>query len=181
MRLEPEKGGNTLVIQMRDLTEDNRLNTRNLLAIRLNHAKEGHFVRRKDLIFRSRGKMTATTIIDTELERVIIAAPLLRVRIKDERVLPEYLCWFINQPPSRAFLHSRATGTAVMTVGKSVLENLEVLLPDIETQKRIAKITALSNEEQRLMRDLAAQKKRLADGVSMRLAKESVANFSQWG
>jgi len=170
-RLEPAKDGNVPVIQMRDLAENNGLDIRNLLTIRLDGVSKHHFVQRKDLIFQSRGKTNTTMIIDTEPDRAIVVAPLLGIRVTSAKVLPEYLCWFINQPPSRTFLHSRATGTAVTTIGKSVLEDLEVILPDIGTQKRIAEIAALSDREQRLMRDLAAQKKRLADGVAMQLAK----------
>ncbi len=178
-RLEPEKGGNTPVIQMRDLTEDNRLDARNLLTIQLDDVNEHHFVQRKDLIFRSRGKTTTTAIIDAEPGRAIVAAPLLRVRVTSEKVLPEYLWWFINQPPSQAFLHSRATGTAMVTIGKSVLEALEIPLPDLETQKQIMEIVTLSDKEHRLMKDLAKEKKRLADGVLMRLVKESGMNCNQ--
>lgn len=180
-RLEPAKDGNIPVIQMRNLTEDNRLDVRNLLTIQLNGVSEHHFVQRKDLIFRSRGKTNTAVIIDVEPDRAVVVAPLLRIRVTSEKVLPEYLCWFINQPPSQAFLHSRVTGTAMATIGKSVLEDLEVSLPDIETQKQIAEVAALSDEEQRLMRDLAKERKRWADGVLMQLARESGTNLNQRG
>ena len=178
-RLEPAKDGNIPVIQMRDLTEDNGLDVRNLLTIRLDGVSKHHFVQRKDLIFRSRGRTNTTIIIDIEPDRAIVVAPLLGIRVTSEKVLPEYLCWFINQPPSQAFLHRHATGTAMVTIGKSVLEDLEISLPGIETQKQIAEIAALSDREQRLMRDLAKERKRLADGALMRLVKESGTNFNQ--
>ena len=172
--LESEEDGNTLVIRMRDLTEDNGLDARNLLTIQLDDVSEHHFVKPNDLIFRSRGKTTTTAIIESEIKRAVVAAPLLRIRVTDAHVLPEYLCWFINQPSSQAFLHSRATGTAMVTIGKSVLEALEITLPDRNTQKQIAAFAALSEQEQRLMKDLAKAKKRVTEGVLMRLAKQSV-------
>lgn len=178
-RLEPAQGGNVPVIQMRNLTEDNRLDVRNLLRIQLDDVSEHHFVQHKDLIFRSRGKTNTAVIIDIEPGRAIVAAPLLRIRVTSEKVLPEYLCWFINQPPAQAFLYSRATGTAMVTIGKSVLEDLEVSLPDIEAQKKIAEVAALSDKEQRLMRDLAKERKRWVDGVLMQLARESGTNLNQ--
>jgi len=174
-RPEPEKGGNTLVIQMRDLSADNRLDVRHLLTVQRNDVNAHHFVRRKDLIFRSRGKTTTTALIDAEPERTVVAAPLLRVRVASGKVLPEYLLWFINQPLSQAFLHRRATGTAMVTIGKSVLEALEISLPDLATQKRIAAIAALSERERRLMRALAENTKRLADGLSIRMPRASEA------
>ena len=177
-RVEPERDGNVAMIQMRDLTEDNGLDARNLLTIQLDDVSEHHFVKRNDLIFRSRGKTTTTAIIESEIKRAVVAAPLLRIRVTDAHVLPEYLCWFINQPSSQAFLHSRATGTAMVTIGKSVLEALEITLPDRNTQKQIAAFAALSEQEQRLMKDLAKAKKRVTERFLMRLAKQSVTPLS---
>ena len=178
-RVEPERDGNVAVIQMRDLAEGHRLNNpHNLVTVNMENVNPCHFVKRNDLVFRSRGKTTTAAIIESEIKRAIVAAPLLRIRVTDANVLPEYLCWFINQPSSQAFLHSRATGTAMVTIGKSVLEALEITLPDRNTQKQIAAFAALSEQEQRLMKDLAKAKKRMTEGVLMRLAKQSVTQLT---
>ena len=178
-RVEPERDGNVAMIQMRDLAEGHRLNNpHNLVTVNMENVNPRHLVKRNDLIFRSRGKTTTTAIIESEIKRAVVAAPLLRIRVTDAHVLPEYLCWFINQPSSQAFLHSRATGTAMVTIGKSVLEALEITLPDLDTQKQIAAFAALSEQEQRLMKDLAKAKKRVTEGVLMRLAKQSVTQLT---
>ena len=129
-----------------------------------------HLVRRNDLIFRSRGQTTTAAIIDTEVGPAIVAAPLLRIRVTSKRALPEYLCWFVNQASAQAFLHSRATGTAMTVIGKSALDALQVPLPDLSTQERIVALADLSNQEQKLMRELAAKKEKLVNGIQMRLA-----------
>ena len=172
-RIEPEADG-VAVIQMRDLTEDNRLdNCRNLITTVISGLSDRHLVKRKDLIFRSRGQTTTATIVDGEIGPAVVAAPLLRIRITSKHVLPEYLCWFVNQSSAQAFLHSRATGTAMTMVGKSILDSLQVPLPDLEDQKRIVALADLSNQEQRLMRQLAETKERLVRGIQIRLVTES--------
>ena len=178
-RVEPERDGNVAVIQMRDLAEGHRLgDARNLVTVNMEGVNPRHFVKRNDLVFRSRGKTTTAAIIESEVKPAIVVAPLLRIRVTNAQVLPEYLCWFINQPSSQAFLHSRATGTAMVMIGKSVLNALEITLPDLDTQKQIAAFAALSEQEQRLMKDLAKAKKRVTEGVLMRLAKQSVTPFT---
>ena len=172
-RIEPEADGNVAVIQMRDLTEDNKLDHSNLTTININDINERHLVKYKDLVFRSRGKTTTATIIDNEPGRTVVSAPLFLIRTTSQKVLPEYLYWFINQSSSQAFLHSRATGTAMTMIGKSVLDALEIPLPDLETQKQIVTLADLLNKEQRLMRDLAEQKEKLVKAIQMRLATES--------
>ena len=172
-RIEPEADG-VAVIQMRDLTEDNRLdNCRNLITTVISGLSDRHLVKRNDLIFRSRGQTTTATIVDTEVGLAVVAAPLLRIRITSKHVLPEYLCWFVNQSSAQAFLHSRATGTAMPIIGKSTLDSLQVPLPDLETQKRIVALADLSNQEQRLMRELAETKEKLVRGIQMRLVTKS--------
>ena len=169
-RIEPEADGTVAVIQMRDLTEDNKLSHRNLVTIKMNGLSERHLVKRRDLIFRSRGQTTTATIVDTEIGLAVVASPLLRIRVTSKHVLPEYLCWVINQPIAQAFLHSRATGTSMTLIGKSALDALEVPLPDLKTQERIVALADLSNKEQKLMRELAAKKQKLVNGIQMRLA-----------
>ena len=175
-RIEPEADGTVAVIQMRDLTEDNKLSHRNLITIKMANLSDRHLVKRKDLIFRSRGQTTTAAIIDTEIGPTIIAAPLLRIRVTSKHVLPEYLCWFVNQSSAQAFLHSRATGTAMTLIGKSALDDLQVPLPPLETQKHIVALADLSNKEQKLMRALAAKKEKLVNGIQMRWATEVSAD-----
>ncbi len=172
-RIEPDTDGNVAVIQMRDLTEDNKLDHSNLTTININDINERHLVQYKDLIFRSRGRTTTAAIIDQEPGQAVVAAPLFLIRATSEKVLPEYLYWFINLPSSQAFLHSRATGTAMTMVGKSALNALEIPLPNLETQKQIVSLADLLNKEQRLMRELAEQKEKLIKAIQMRLATES--------
>ena len=175
-RIEPEADGTVAVIQMRDLTEDNKLSPRNLITIKIDKLSDRHLVKRRDLIFRSRRQTTTAAIIDTKIGPAVVAAPLLRIRVTSKHVLPEYLCWFINQSSAQAFLHSRATGTAMTLIGKSALDDLRVPLPDLATQKRIVALADLSNQEQKLMRELAAKKEKLVSGIQMRWATEVSAD-----
>ena len=175
-RIEPEADGPVAVIQMRDLTEDNKLSHRNLITIKMASLSDRHLVKRRDLIFRSRRQTTTAAIIDTKIGPAVVAAPLLRIRVTSEHVLPEYLCWFVNQPLAQAFLHSRATGTAMTVIGKSALDDLQVPLPSLENQKQIVALADLSNKEQKLLRELAAKKEKLVNGIQMRLATEVSAD-----
>ena len=171
-RIEPDTDGNVAVIQMRDLTED-KLDYGNLMTININDINERHLVKYKDLVFRSRGKTTTATIIDQEPGQAVVAAPLFLIRATSKNLLPEYLCWCINQSSSQAFLHSRATGTVMTMIGKSVLDALEIPLPNLEIQEQIVTLADLLNKEQRLMKDLAEQKEKLVKAIQMQLVTES--------
>ena len=171
-RMEPDTDGNVAVIQMRDLTED-KLDYRTLMTVNINDLNERHLVQYKDLICRTRGQNTTATIIDQEPGQAVVAAPLFLIRATSEKLLPEYLYWFINLPSSQAFLHSRATGTMMIMIGKSALDALEIPLPNLEIQEQIVALADLLNKEQRLMKNLAEQKEKLVKTIQMRLLNES--------
>ena len=157
-KLEPAPNGNTSVIQMKDLSEDNRLNAQELVQINIKDLKDRHRVKFNDLAFRSRGQTNTAALINQELSDAVIAAPLLRIRVESDSVMPAYLCWFINQPTSQAVLQSKATGTSGRMIGKPVVEGLEIVVPSLDMQQKIVEIYQLSINEQKLMNALAKKK-----------------------
>jgi len=169
-RLERVEGGNIAVVQMKDIDEDNRLDASDLVPVNLENVKDIHLVRRGDLIFRSRGRVNTATLIDKDLGKVITAAPLLRIRAKKDRALPEYLAWYINQPKAQAYIASRAAGTISRMINTKSVGEMEIELPPIERQKHIADIGQLADMEQKLLRRLAEKRKSYIDGILMRLA-----------
>lgn len=168
-RLEAASDGDLAVIQMRDLTDDNRLDPAALTRIELAEAKPRQFVRPGDIVFRSRGQTHTAVLIDQDPGPAIIAAPLLRIRPR-ESVLPAYLAWFINLPGTQAKLASRAEGTALRMIRKQSLAELEVPLPPLECQQAIVELADLATEEQRLMVRLAEKRKQYMDGILMQAA-----------
>lgn len=172
-RLERTEHGNVSVIQMKDLSEDNRVERDDLFRIDMADLKERHLVKREDIVLRSRGQTNTSALIDQDIGTAVIAAPLLRIRVKTKEVLPGYLSWFINQPASQAWLTSHAKGTAVRMISKQALEHLEVIIPPLEHQHRIVALAALATEEQRLLKELAGKRKQYMEGILMQIASGS--------
>lgn len=172
-RLEPTPNGNVAVIQMKDLTDDNLLDDQALVKIDMADLKDHHLVEKNDLAFRSRGQTSTAAIMNVNLDTAVIAAPLLRIRVVQDLVIPEYLCWVINQPASQSVLQSKATGTAIRMIGKPVLEDLVITIPSLEIQKKIIALYRLSSDEKKLMKLLAEKKGQLMEGILMHLASNT--------
>lgn len=153
--LEYMNRGGIAVIQMKDLAEDHQVDCANLLRIELGNLKAHHLVQPGDLVFRSRGQVSTSAILSTDPGPAIVAAPLLRIRVNQQMILPEYLNWYINQSPAQGFLESRARGSSQKIIGKEALENLEVELPSLEKQRTIAEIAALAEKEHEIMKRLS--------------------------
>ena len=171
-RLESLPTGSVAVIQMKDLSGD-RVDCSRLLRTEIDELKDNHRVRLGDLVFRSRGTVTTSAILLDDTGEAVVSAPLLRIRVTDEHCLPQYLNWFINQPPAQAFLASHAKGTAQQMISKEALDDMDIPLPSMEHQRTIVELAALSEKEQSLMNTLSGKRKQLVSTQLMTLTKEA--------
>lgn len=171
-RLEATNIGNTGVIQMKDLHKDNTVKCHNLMKIDNKTIKGHHLAQKGDLVFRSRGHTTTAAIILKDPGRAAVAAPLLRIRVtQKDKIIPEYLNWYISQRDAQVFLTSRAKGTVQKMISKQAIEELEVSLPSLEKQKTIVELATLAAKEQRLLRTQAEKRKQFISTVLMQYAK----------
>ncbi|MEW6064585.1 MAG: restriction endonuclease subunit S [Bacillota bacterium] len=170
-RMETVGTGAIAVIQMKDLTAENRVDCSGLMRIDMEKLKDHHLVKPGDLIFRSRGQVTSSAILTDDPGKAVVAAPLLRIRVKSNFVIPEYLNWFINQEPAQALLASCAEGTALKMINKQALENLDVFIPPIARQRTIITVATYEEEEQFLIKKIASKRRQYIASTLMKLAK----------
>lgn len=171
-RLEASKGGDVAVIQMKDLLGDNTVNCAGLTKVDMKTIKKHHFAQEYDLVFRSRGHVTTAAVLLKDPGKAIIAAPLLRIRItRIDKILPEYLNWYISQRDAQVFLTSRAKGTVQKMISKQAIEDLEVWLPTLEKQKNIIELALLSARELSLLHLLSEKREQYIGAVLMQHAK----------
>ena len=170
-RLDYMDQGQIAVVQMKNLTNENIVDCKDLIRVEMYNVKEHHLVRTGDIVFRSRGQVTTAALLIDDLEPAVVAAPLLRIRANQSVVLPGYLAWFINQPDFQALLASRAKGTALKMISKQALESLEVDVPPLERQHAIADLAALAQEEQRLLKTIADRRNHFISNRLSQFAK----------
>jgi len=170
-RIEAMNTGTVAVIQMKDLTDRNRVDCRALALVDMEKPREHHLVKPDDLIFRSRGLTSTAAILHEDPGIAVVAAPLLRIRVTDDAVLPEYLNWFVSQIPAQTFFTSQAKGTAQRMITKETLERLEIFLPPLDRQKAIVAMASLAEEEQTIMRKLADKRRQYISAALIRLAQ----------
>ncbi len=114
-----------------------------------------------DLLFMARGSRNFTVLIKDDLpDDVLAAACFFIIRISSRKILPEYLCWYLNQEPVARYLHQHTGQSVHMPVVKrAVLEGIDVQVPPLESQKMVSELAILMQKE-RMLLDLLAQKGR---------------------
>ena len=170
-RLEQLDTGRIAVVQMKDLTDQNRVDCAGLMRIDMEKVKVHHLVQRGDLVFRSRGLVTTSALLTEDPGQAVVAAPLLRIRVTSRSIIPSYLHWYINQAPAQTFLASHAKGTVQQMIGKDALEKLEVIVPPLECQKAIVELAELAEREQCLMKKLTQKHRQIMAVRLLEMAK----------
>lgn len=159
-RLEPTATGGVLAIQLRDISPDGFIDPERLARVQLDGLADRYFVRTGDVVFRSRGERNTASALNERLQEPALAVlPLMVLRPKRDVVTPEYLAWAINQPPAQRHFDVAARGTNIRMIPRSSLDDLELDVPDIATQKKIVAVDALAERERELSQ-LAADTRR---------------------
>lgn len=168
-RLEHDATGAIAVVQMKDIDDASLLHVEDAVRVDLADVKEHHLIRPGDLVFRSRGRTNTVALVSADIGAAVLAAPMLLIR--PTAVSPAYLRWYINLPATQAALADQAEGTSVRMISKAALEALEVPVPSQRKQQLIVEVSDLAASEQGLLEQIARERKRLADGVLMRYAR----------
>jgi hypothetical protein len=154
-RIEGSPEGPILLIQMRDLTDAQEVDTSKAIRSEDRGFGSAHILRSGDLIFRARGtNNTAAFVVDLQ-ERAALASPLIRIRAKDDNIEPRYLQWFINLPASQAYLAPGSQGSLVRMISIEHLARLPVVLPSLDVQRHVVEVAELCTREAAILRRLA--------------------------
>jgi hypothetical protein len=170
-RLEHDPQGDVAVIQMKDIDDANLLHAEEASRVVLPRGKTRHLLRAGDLLFRSRGRSNGAALVAEGIGPAVLAAPMLLIR--PHNVLPAYLCWYINAPATQAQLAALAEGTSVRMISAEALKALDVPLPSLPAQQRIAEIAAMADQEQSLLVSIATLRQRLTTHILMQSAHEA--------
>ncbi|MCL2038644.1 restriction endonuclease subunit S [Candidatus Saccharibacteria bacterium] len=93
-----------------------------------------------DILLSNRGKFRAA--IMTHPGEYVLPASIFILKVRDERILPQYLVAFFNSRRGQATLASAATQSYIPALTKSVLGEMQIAVPPIERQRQIAGMAA---------------------------------------
>lgn len=126
-----------------------------------------------DLLFRARGISNQATFVESAAHPCVFAAPLIRIRVKNtSETDSHYLQWAINSRPMQQTITAEARGSVIKMVTLQSLRRLQVPLPDIAVQRRIAEIARLMRSEQIHSEALIAKRKDYAEQILWAKAQE---------
>ena len=84
----------------------------------------------------------------------LIVSSQFLILMPNQNVLPEYLCWYLNQPHVQYELRKESQGSKMPMLSVSTVSQFEVEVPSLDIQQRIIELNRLWEQEQILTQQL---------------------------
>jgi hypothetical protein len=136
-----------------------------------------HYLKKSDVLFLS--KMNPRPVYveaDPEHSNTIASSHFFIIRTTSDKILPEYLFWFLNQHDTKKFIRSVAAGSSILNVKKSDLQELEIPLPPLAMQETISELARLSDRHKEIHQAIIEKTERLVEHVTLKALKKQVRN-----
>lgn len=176
-KISADADGKLQVIQLKDIENDYTEIGNDCIFIKSNKVKDRFYLKQGDILFTSKGANNYAIVysIKGNVESVASSAFFV-LRINQEKAVPSYVAWYINQKKVQKYLESQATGTYTTSINRETIENIPVLLPSIKQQNKIAEIAALASKEQSLYIQLTEKRNRLVQTQLLTSLKRNYDN-----
>jgi restriction endonuclease S subunit len=154
---KPAKEGQIVYLQSKHFDENGILKSTLYPVLKEEDISEKHLLQNGDIIFAAKGTKNFAALYESKNLPAVASTSFFVIRLKggfQDKVLPEYLTWYLNSASSQNYLKSQAVGSSIVSISKSVIDELELSIPDLVTQKAILKITHLRNAERKLQQKI---------------------------
>lgn len=154
---KPDSDGEGIYLQAKHFDENGLMKYPLHYDLEMTNINPKHLLRNGDVLFAAKGTKNFAALYNSENGLAVASTSFFVIRLTDpirEKLLPEFLVWFINNPPSLKLLKDQAMGTSIVSISKSVLSELEISIPTVTIQKAILKIAELRNREREIKSEI---------------------------
>lgn len=125
---------------------------------------DNYLLKKGDLLFAGKGTTYLCKVFNLDIAAVP-STTLYSIRLHSDLVSPEYLCWYLNHPSVIATIKTSQAGTGTPLIHKPTLENLEIIVPDRETQQRIVELSSLQKREKEILEAIAEKRMQITNQI----------------
>lgn len=154
--------GQIVCLQIKDL----QMNSPETTAMRVEYASklDSYILKKGDLLFAGKGTTYLCKVFNLDIPAVP-STTLYSIRLRSNIVSPEYLCWYLNHPSVVAAVKTVQAGTGTPLIHKPTLENLEIIIPDQETQRLIVELSSLQKREKEILEAIAEKRMQITNQI----------------
>ena len=155
-------GGEIACLQVKDLLMPSPENT----ATRIDYVPklDNYMLKKGDILFAGKGTTYLCVVFNLDLPAVP-STTLYSIRLHSNIISPDYLCWYLNHPSVVAAVKTAQAGTGTPLIHKPTLENLEIIIPDQETQRLIVELSTLQKREKEILEAIAEKRMQVTNQI----------------
>lgn len=163
----------TCYLQVNDFNEDGTLRRMVKPTTAVGDKAARHLLTESDLLLAAKGEKNFCAMAPMQLGASVASPSFLIIRVNDPvRILPEYLCGFLNLPSIRQMLMTQAKGSAISSISKTDLEKFEVPIPSLERQRACIELTRLNCRERAIYKAIAERRQLITDYKLTKIYKD---------
>ncbi len=172
-RIQEKPGAGIFAVQMKNISLNQSVVWTSCTETTLAGKREPDWLMPDDVLFAARGNNNYAVLVDKTMAgiRAVAAPHFFVLRNKTRQLLPGFLAWLLNRPPSQHYFRREAEGTLTKSIRRSVLAATPVVLPPLDTQQTIIHLANTLNKKQQLMQQLIHNGETLMNGIANDLLK----------
>lgn len=101
----------------------------------------------------------------------LIVSGQFLILTSNQHVLPEYLCWYLNQPIVQYELRQGGQGSKIPMLSVSMISKYEIEVPSLDIQQHIIALHRTWEQEKRLTQQLIKNREQMMQGIFQQLLK----------
>lgn len=158
------------IINIKDIV-DGQINEANLSHIHTNHLKniKKSLVLPYDVIITSRGTQLKIATVPNSIKQAAITSNLIAIRL-GEQMIPGFLAAYLKSTNGQQALLSRATSsTTQLVLTISQVGGMEIPVPSLSLQAKIANLASTAEEQYRLSIESANLRRKISNQIIMNM------------
>lgn len=165
--MKTDSEGEVRYLQVRDINPENRLDYEQVATVTDTGINDKHWLREGDLLFAAKGASNSCVLYEGTERNAIASSSFIIIRLVTDKVLPKYLCCFLNTPSVLGMLKNAAVGTGIQVIPQSVIGEIQFDIPSMEVQELVIEMDRLRKESEHIRNEINELKRSLQDQLLM--------------
>ena len=115
---------------------------------------EKNYLKAGEILFNAKGRRFFAMEFKEEFPHCIAGSTFLVLTITSNEILPNYLLWYLNHEETLKVFNAKMYTQTLPSISIKELADLEITVPDLETQNNIVHLDQLKNKKLKIRRQL---------------------------
>ena len=160
------------LLNLKSFNDDATLNMQTLDVFDAKEPLNPEYLTHKgDIIVRTSSPYTAI-LIDEQTSGMVVSSNFVIIRCERKKILPEYLFWYLNTAEIKKDIFVNSAGNMLAAIKPQYFCDMELFLPSLESQRRIADFNLAARKELALLNRLREEKEKFYQACLERMQRK---------